>query len=78
MSTSVRSASTVPTPAKSNSTRRKSPSIALELSRATLADSGGCDAVGITNQRATTVVFDPDVVVARGSGPQLAGPAHGL
>ncbi|MGA2124473.1 MAG: FGGY family carbohydrate kinase [Acidimicrobiales bacterium] len=34
-------------------------SIALELSRATLADSGGCDAVGITNQRATTVVFDP-------------------
>jgi glycerol kinase len=34
-------------------------SIALELSRATLAESGGCDAVGITNQRATTVVFDP-------------------
>jgi glycerol kinase len=34
-------------------------SIALELARATLAESGGCDAVGITNQRATTVVFDP-------------------
>jgi glycerol kinase len=33
--------------------------LALELARATLADSGGCDAVGITNQRATTVVFDP-------------------
>jgi glycerol kinase len=33
--------------------------IALELARATLAESGGCDAVGITNQRATTVVFDP-------------------
>jgi glycerol kinase len=32
---------------------------ALELARATLAESGGCDAVGITNQRATTVVFDP-------------------
>jgi glycerol kinase len=29
--------------------------IALELARATLAESGGCDAVGITNQRATTV-----------------------
>jgi glycerol kinase len=34
-------------------------SMALELSQATLAESGGCDAVGITNQRATTVVFDP-------------------
>ncbi len=34
-------------------------SVALELARATLAESGGCDAVGITNQRATTVVFDP-------------------
>ncbi len=33
--------------------------VALELAQATLADSGGCDAVGITNQRATTVVFDP-------------------
>jgi glycerol kinase len=32
---------------------------ALELSRATLAESGGCEVVGITNQRATTVVFDP-------------------
>jgi glycerol kinase len=33
--------------------------IALALAQATLAESGGCDAVGITNQRATTVVFDP-------------------
>jgi glycerol kinase len=33
--------------------------IAIELAQATLAESGGCDAVGITNQRATTVVFDP-------------------
>jgi glycerol kinase len=33
--------------------------VALELARATLIESGGCDAVGITNQRATTVVFDP-------------------
>jgi glycerol kinase len=33
--------------------------VALELAHATLAESGDCDAVGITNQRATTVVFDP-------------------
>jgi glycerol kinase len=33
--------------------------LTLELARATLVDAGGCDAVGITNQRATTVVFDP-------------------
>ncbi len=45
-------------------------SIALELSRATLAQSGGCDAVGITNQRATTVVFDP--ASSRPVGPALS------
>jgi glycerol kinase len=33
--------------------------VALDLARATLRDGGACDAVGITNQRATTVVFDP-------------------
>jgi glycerol kinase len=33
--------------------------VALDLARATLRDGGPCDAVGITNQRATTVVFDP-------------------
>jgi len=32
---------------------------ALELGARTLADGGGCDVVGITNQRATTIVFDP-------------------
>ncbi len=31
----------------------------LELAERTLADGGACDAVGITNQRATTLVFDP-------------------
>ena len=34
-------------------------STALELAKMTLGDGGGCDVVGITNQRATTVVFDP-------------------
>ena len=52
-------ASTVPIPAKSNWTRRKSPRSPSNCPEATLADAGGCDAVGITNQRATTVVFDP-------------------
>jgi glycerol kinase len=33
--------------------------LSLELAARTIADGGGCDVVGITNQRATTVVFDP-------------------
>ena len=33
--------------------------LVLELALRTLSDSGGCDVVGITNQRATTIVFDP-------------------
>jgi len=32
---------------------------ALELVSSTLAEGGGCDGVAITNQRATTIVFDP-------------------
>jgi glycerol kinase len=32
--------------------------VALDLARATLRDGGPCEAVGITNQRATTVVFE--------------------
>lgn len=31
----------------------------VELASATLHDGGGCDVVGVTNQRATTIVFDP-------------------
>jgi glycerol kinase len=33
--------------------------VALELAEATLRDAGTCDVVGVTNQRATTIVFDP-------------------
>jgi glycerol kinase len=33
--------------------------VVLELASRTLDDAGACDAVGITNQRATTIVFDP-------------------
>jgi len=34
--------------------------VVLELARRTLHDGGPCDVVGITNQRATTVVFDAE------------------
>jgi glycerol kinase len=44
--------------------------VALELARATLRDGGGCDAVGVTNQRATTVVFDS--VTSTPVGPALS------
>jgi glycerol kinase len=33
--------------------------LALELATSTLDEAGGADVVGITNQRATTIVFDP-------------------
>ena len=33
--------------------------LALELATSTLNEAGGADVVGITNQRATTIVFDP-------------------
>ncbi len=33
--------------------------LALELATRTLNEAGGADVVGITNQRATTIVFDP-------------------
>lgn len=33
--------------------------LARELATTTLAEGGGADVVGITNQRATTIVFDP-------------------
>ena len=32
--------------------------LVLELSAKTLSEGGACDVVGITNQRATTIVFD--------------------
>ena len=43
--------------------------VVLELAARTLADGGGADVVGITNQRATTVVFDP--VTGHAVGPTL-------
>ncbi|MHB8826804.1 MAG: FGGY family carbohydrate kinase [Acidimicrobiales bacterium] len=43
--------------------------VVLELAARTLAEAGGADVVGITNQRATTVVFDP--ATGRAVGPTL-------
>jgi glycerol kinase len=44
--------------------------LAIELAHRTLADFGPCEVVGITNQRATTIVFDPTT-------GQPVGPAIG-
>jgi len=44
--------------------------LAVALATRTLEDGGGCDVVGITNQRATTIVFDPATGVA--VGPALS------
>jgi glycerol kinase len=43
--------------------------LALALATRTLHDAGGADVVGITNQRATTIVFDP--VTGTPVGPAL-------
>lgn len=34
--------------------------VVLELARRTLDEGGGCDVVGVTNQRATTILFDAE------------------
>ena len=44
--------------------------VALELAAATLRDAGPCEVVGITNQRATTIVFDP--LTGEPAGPALS------
>jgi glycerol kinase len=43
--------------------------LALEMARATIAEGGECEVVGIANQRATTIVFDP--VTNEPVGPAL-------
>ena len=43
--------------------------LALELGSRTLNDAGGADVMGITNQRATTIVFDP--ITGAPVGPAL-------
>jgi glycerol kinase len=43
--------------------------VVLDLARKTLRDGGPCDVVGVTNQRATTIVFDP--ISGQPVGPAL-------
>ena len=49
----------------------------LEVAAAALAAGGSVDAVGITNQRASTVAVGPRHRRAGRPGDRLAGPAHG-
>ena len=44
--------------------------LTVEMSQRTLASGGPCDVVGIANQRATTVVFDP--ATGQPVGPALS------
>lgn len=44
--------------------------LVVQLSERTLAEGGPCEVVGITNQRATTIVFDP--VTGEALGPALS------
>lgn len=44
--------------------------LSLELAARTLDEGGACDVVGITNQRATTIVFDP--LTGQPVGPALS------
>ncbi len=44
--------------------------LALSLAKQSVSEAGGADVVGITNQRATTIVFDP--ATGRAIGPALS------
>lgn len=49
-----------PSPGEVELDAREIRDLVFALSRSTLADGGPCQVVGITNQRATTIVFDPE------------------
>lgn len=59
-----------PNPGEVELDAREIARLTLELARRTLADGGECEVVGITNQRASTIVFDP-------STGEPVGPALG-
>lgn len=44
--------------------------LSLELAERTLRDGGKCDVMGVTNQRATTIVFDP--LTGEAVGPAIS------
>lgn len=58
-----------PNPGEVELDAREIAQLTLELARRTIADGGECDVVGITNQRATTIVFDP--LTGEAVGPAL-------
>lgn len=61
---------TTPHPGEVELDAREIGRLVIELATQTLRDGGPCDVVGITNQRATTIVFDPQT-------GQPVGPAIG-
>ena len=64
-------------PGWSSSTRRPWPTRWCTVAAASLAEGGPVDAVGIANQRASTIVWDRATGRAGRSRARLAGPAHG-
>jgi glycerol kinase len=59
-----------PNPGEVELDAREIRNLVMDLSARTLADADPCDAVGITNQRATTIVFDP--ATGEAVGPALS------
>jgi glycerol kinase len=59
-----------PSPGEVELDAREILELSIRLAARTLAEGGGCDVVGITNQRATTVVFDP--ATGESVGPALS------
>ena len=62
--------------ASSSSTPRRWPPPRSTVATAALADGGPVEAVGIANQRASTIVWDAATGEPVGAGRRLAGPAH--
>jgi glycerol kinase len=48
-----------PNPGEVELDAREIAQVTIDLARRTLAEGGPCEVVGVTNQRATTIVFDP-------------------
>ncbi|MGH9020885.1 MAG: FGGY family carbohydrate kinase [Acidimicrobiales bacterium] len=60
---------TTPQPGEVELDAREIGAVVVDLARRTLSDGGGCDVVGVTNQRATTILFD--VTTGQPVGPAI-------
>ena len=60
----------------SNSTARRWPTAVLDVATKSLAAAGPVEAVGITNQRASTLVWDRSTGQPDRTRARLAGPSH--